>query len=263
MSAAILGAAYLYGDLGSGRAFDVLHQHALLAQAAQQVEVGALQMRRREKDFILRRDLKYRDKYEVATAGVLESLDQMTNMAAAAPVSDETSRLIDGVSEHATQFQKVVELHVRLGLDEKSGLQGALRAAVHAVETKLKEANLDELTIKMLMMRRHEKDFMLRGAEKYIGRIDKRRQEFDALLSEAALPVALKEEISALMDDYQKGFHAWAEAHLVLRSDTALLSEICMNRCWIRWTSNANVASPSKATRSRSTIAIRTAQTTC
>ena len=87
-------------------------------------------------------------------------------------LSDEIARLNNGIAEHAAQFRKVVQLHEQLGLDEKSGLQGALRAAVHEVETKLKEANLESLTIKMLMMRRHEKDFMLRGAEKYVGRIE-------------------------------------------------------------------------------------------
>ena len=55
-------------------------------------------------------------------------------------------------------------------------MQSDLRAAVHAVEEKLAEANLDALTVKMLMMRRHEKDFMLRGDEKYIANIDQRRQ---------------------------------------------------------------------------------------
>ncbi|MDJ0943703.1 MAG: methyl-accepting chemotaxis protein [Kiloniellales bacterium] len=223
---AILGAVYLYGDVSAGRAFETLHQHALLAQAAQRVEIGALQMRRREKDFILRRDLEYAEKYEEAAAGVLESLQEMRTMAVAAPVGAEVERLIGGVSEHADQFRTVVGLHEQLGLNEKSGLQGTLRAAVHAVEAKLKEANLDALTIKMLMMRRHEKDFMLRGAEKYIGRLDKRRQEFDALLAANDLPSSFKDEVSARMDDYQKGFHAWAKASLALRKETASLSEI-------------------------------------
>ncbi len=226
VSVAILGAVYLYGDISAGRAFETLHQHALLAQAAQRVEIGALQMRRREKDLILRRDLKYAEKYEAAAAGVLESLEEMKSMTVAAPVASEVERLIGGVSEHADRFQSVVRLHQRLGLDEKSGLQGALRAAVHAVEAKLEEADLEGLTIKMLMMRRHEKDFMLRGAEKYIGRIDKRRQEFDALLAATDLPIAFKKEVSTRMDDYQKGFHAWAAASLELRKETASLSEI-------------------------------------
>ncbi|WP_422368671.1 methyl-accepting chemotaxis protein [Pelagibius sp.] len=225
-SVTILAAVYLFGDFAMQGAFDAQTQHGRLAQSAQQLENGTLQMRRREKDFFLRRDLKYAEKYEQDTAKVLDSLNEMANMDVAAPIQEELTRLQDGIAAHVEQFRKVVALQERLGLDEKSGLQGTLRGAVHAVETKLKEANLQALTIKMLMMRRHEKDFMLRGAEKYIGRIDERRQEFDALLVTAPLPRAFKEEVSVLMDEYQKGFHAWAEGYLLLQSEAPVLSEI-------------------------------------
>ncbi|WP_421709740.1 methyl-accepting chemotaxis protein [Algihabitans sp.] len=225
-SVMILGAAYLFGDFTMQRAFDAQAEHGQLARSAQQVENGALQMRRREKDFLLRRDLKYADRYMQDTAKVLSSLNEMANMGVAAPIREELDRLQSGVTEHAEQLQKVVALHERLGLDEKSGLQGTLRSAVHAVETKLKDAELEALTIKMLMMRRHEKDFMLRGAEKYIGRIDERRQEFDTLLASAPLSSSFKEDVSSLMDDYQKGFHAWAEVYLLLENETPVLSQI-------------------------------------
>ena len=225
-SIAMLGAVYVVGDINIGRAFHAEREHAHLAQAAQRVESGALQMRRREKDFIIRRDMAYAEKYESAALAVLESLERMGSLPVAAPIQEEISRLNTGITDHVAQFHKVAELHQRLGLDEKSGLQGSLRGAVHAVETKLKEANLDALTVKMLMMRRHEKDFMLRGAEKYIGRIDERRKEFNALLAAAPLPFSFKEEVSALMDDYQSGFKAWAETYLALKKETAGLSDI-------------------------------------
>jgi methyl-accepting chemotaxis protein len=42
----------------------------------------------------------------------------------------------------------------------------ACSAAVHAVETQLKKYDQPRLAVLMLMMRRHEKDFILRGDEK-------------------------------------------------------------------------------------------------
>ncbi len=225
----VLGGSYLFGDFQMGQAFEAQGQNARLAQLAQQVENGTLQMRRSEKDFIIRRNEKYVGKYDKAETGVIASLDAMAEMAVAEPIREEIARLHDGIAQHAAQFHKVVELNLQLGLDEKSGLQGTLRSAVHAVETKLKESQVEALTIKMLMMRRHEKDFMLRGAEKYIGRIDERRQEFDAILAQSALPYSFKEEVSALMDDYQKGFGAWADTYLLLQKEVPLLSKIFAN----------------------------------
>ena len=60
------------------------------------------------------------------------------------------------------QFAAVVETRKRLGLNENSGLEGAMRKSVHAIEARLKDFDEPRLTVLMLMMRRHEKDFMLR-----------------------------------------------------------------------------------------------------
>ena len=62
---------------------------------------------------------------------------------------------------------------IKLGLNETLGLSGALRGAVHDIETKLKEIDDPRLTSWMLMMRRNEKDFMLRRDQKYVAEIKK------------------------------------------------------------------------------------------
>ncbi|MCR9242508.1 MAG: methyl-accepting chemotaxis protein [Rhodobiaceae bacterium] len=183
-SVLILGSTYVAGDLSTSAATADQQDNAELAQLAMSVEIGALQMRRNEKDFLLRKDMKYVERYEESALNVLDALDAMQNLPAAAEVRAEIEVIEQGITAHIGQFRAVVSLSQQLGLDENQGVQGRLRAAVQAVEEKLKEADLDVLTVKMLMMRRHEKDFMLRGAEKYVGRIDERRAEFDVLLAD-------------------------------------------------------------------------------
>lgn len=111
----------------------------------------------------------------------------------------------------------------RLGLTENQGLEGALREAVHALETRLAELDkqaignsqmaVDQLAIKMLMMRRHEKDFMLRGeAPEYIGRINERRKEFESLLSSAPFFNADKEALQGQLATYVTKVTEYAEA---------------------------------------------------
>ncbi|MDF1848653.1 MAG: methyl-accepting chemotaxis protein [Parvibaculaceae bacterium] len=190
VSVAILGTAYVIGDVSIRAASADREQNSQLAQLSMSVEIGTLQMRRNEKDFLLRRDMKYVERYEASALNVLDALQGMKNLAAASELNAEIETIEQGVSAHMGQFRSVVSLTQQLGLDENQGVQGALRAAVQAVEAKLREADLAELTVKMLMMRRHEKDFMLRGAEKYIGRIDDRRAEFDVLLQELDQPQA-------------------------------------------------------------------------
>lgn len=71
------------------------------------------------------------------------------------------------ISSYATRFSNVVAAQKLVGFNENDGLQGKLRAAVHSVESKLKAFDQPRLAVLMLMMRRHEKDFMLRGDDKY------------------------------------------------------------------------------------------------
>ena len=225
-AALVLSAAFLVGDLRVGDASARQSVFAEKAALAKEVEIGALDMRRREKDFLMRRDMAYAEKYDGAVDRVLGRLDAMKAMPTTQEGAAALDRLTAGIRAHREKFATVVALQQEIGLDEKSGLQGNLRAAVHAVEKRLAEAELDALTVKMLMMRRHEKDFMLRGAEKYIGRIDTRRTEFDALLAAAELDPGYKRDVSRLMDTYQASFKSWASQWLVLQTEIAALSDI-------------------------------------
>ncbi len=221
-----LGATSFVGDrLLSGFIADNEAATAL-GRTASAVEAGALQMRRREKDFLLRKDVAYAEKYEADFGRVMEGLQRLAAHPLSAPLQADLEALLALTPQHREHFQSVVVLHQEMGLSEKEGLKGSLRKAVHAVEEKLKEANLDPLTVKMLMMRRHEKDYMLRGAPKYIERIDKRRGEFDALLAETSLAPADRAAITELMDAYVAGFKAWAETDGRARAETKRLSEI-------------------------------------
>ncbi|MEP3428960.1 MAG: methyl-accepting chemotaxis protein [Roseibium sp.] len=221
-----LMSTYWFGETKVNAAIDMEVQGVKLLQLSRQVEVGALQIRRREKDFFLRLDKKYLDKYRADHASVSSALSKMQNLEIASQISGEVQRLKTGTDLHSAHFAKIVELYEKLGFNENLGLQGKLRAAVHAVEKKLGEYNADKLTVKMLMMRRHEKDFMLRAKEKYIVRIDERRAEFSALMKASDIPVAEQKEITALLDDYHSRFKAYANASLELNQEKPVLSKI-------------------------------------
>ncbi len=222
----VLAGVFLYGNRLTSAALDQQAEYMRLSDLAHKVEIGTLQMRRREKDFLLRRDLKYVDKYKNDAASVEQTLAEIGALSIAGAVGEKTERLLNDIARHRNQFMAVVQMMQAIGLNEKSGLQGELRGAVHQVEKRLKAADHKELTVKMLMMRRHEKDFMLRGAEKYIGRIDKRRKEFGSILAQSDFTPAEKAEITRLIDNYQKRFNAYAATSQDLRAQTKMLSAI-------------------------------------
>ncbi|XYK80860.1 MAG: methyl-accepting chemotaxis protein [Labrenzia sp.] len=221
-----LGAIYSIGRLNMSTSLENRSQYSKLYETVQTVEIGALQMRRSEKDFFLRRDAEYVDKYDVAVNNVVSALDTMAGIPASMKVLSSIRRLQKGVAAHRAQFHKVSEMEQTLGLNEETGLQGDLRRAVHKVEERLRDAGLDALTVKMLMMRRHEKDFMLRGDEKYIKRVGQRGTEFAQMLEEADLPPVITQELNDLMMAYQDGFQLYAETAWLLQPEIKKLSSI-------------------------------------
>ena len=78
----------------------------------------------------------------------------------------------------------------------------------------------------MLMMRRHEKDFMLRGDEKYGDELTKRVGEFLTELAKADLPDDAKVEIKKLIDSYKSSFLAFMAGQSTLTEEAEDLAQI-------------------------------------
>ncbi|WP_051332543.1 methyl-accepting chemotaxis protein [Cucumibacter marinus] len=112
-----------------------------------------------------------------------------------------------------------------VGLDENLGLQGELRAAVHAIEEELDASMgsaiaLNPVKIQMLTLRRHEKDFIMRGRKIYENRFDDAVEEFRAAFKKAFFGADVEERMFGYLDTYQKAFHAYADGAAAY--DTAL-----------------------------------------
>jgi methyl-accepting chemotaxis protein len=224
--AVVLGGVYLLGDRASSASLARRDAFEVIADKADALKVGTLEMRRREKDFLLRKDLSYAKAYQAEAEQVSAALADLQSLPSAAPIGQALTKLAQDLGETRKQFDRVVEMNTTLGLTETEGLEGQLRKAVHAVEKEINAAGLDALTVKMLMMRRHEKDFMMRGGDKYIKSVDERRAEFDALLAQTSLDAATKAKLSSEMDAYQSSFRDYAKTAEVLGSEAGRLSEL-------------------------------------
>jgi methyl-accepting chemotaxis protein len=200
-----------------------------LALEAQQAEVEILTLRRHEKDFLARLDPKYITGFQQTQASLISRADQMAiELEKQGLDSTPAEDLGFYVSDYAIFFSDIYALQKEIGLTPTDGLYGALRASVHNIEERLNTFNEDTLLKHMLMLRRHEKDFMLRLDLKYISRFNDQIQTFKAALNDSFLPAGTQAEISGLLDNYQADFLALAEAYQQkgLDSDSGLLGEM-------------------------------------
>ncbi len=101
-----------------------------------QLLAGMLQLRRNEKDFMLRRDTKYVAKL----SGNLDKL--LATVEGSSYSTEQRANLTKALTQYKKDFMKLVELEKKLGLNSKSGLLGELRGTIHQTEELLEQAVL-------------------------------------------------------------------------------------------------------------------------
>ena len=129
------------------------------------------------------------------------------------------SELNSIIEQYNTDFANVVELQRKIGLNPKDAAYGNLRAAVHQVETLLKQRSNYKLLADMLQLRRNEKDFMLRLDKKYLTRFNDNIDSFKASIKSSDEDTGYQSELLSLLDIYQREFSALVSAQEKLGLD--------------------------------------------
>ena len=198
----------------------------------QGININILQSRRREKDFIARKKVKYVEKLNQEMVEIKErlthlsaiekELNNQTGLEAAATITEK-------VDLYHQTFNKLVKEMQNMGLDSKSGLQGQFRNIIHTIEEKLD--SLEETTImlpetitEMLRLRRHEKDYLLRGSDKYIKEVSNQLVMLKMMASLLSISETDKKEISLNCDKYGKLFHELVTANNAVAKEKKILS---------------------------------------
>ncbi|MDI1265798.1 MAG: HAMP domain-containing methyl-accepting chemotaxis protein [bacterium] len=224
----LIGAIHLYGERAIAVFRDAADNARNIAELNRKIEVELLEGRRAEKDFLLRNDIRKAGSQVEISKAVATDIDIMRGKVAAIGKAD-LARQIDAMNaslkKYQTHFAAVVEQKRQLGLDEKSGLEGRLRASVHDIESRVDKLAEPMLLVTMLTMRRHEKDFMLRRDPKYGEDMKKRNGEFIAGVDRADIPAAAKAELKQKLADYQRDFQAWMGQALALAAELKAMSE--------------------------------------
>jgi methyl-accepting chemotaxis protein len=193
------------------------------------IQMDMLELRRDEKDFLARKDMKYNERFGVHLGGLDGDFSHLEELLSGLEISSqEVVSLHQTSKSYGSTFEKIVGLQNKIGLTSTTGLYGALRKAVHDVESVLKTHANFELLSNLLMLRRAEKDFMLRRMTKYIDKFDKSFTVINETLSRTYLPGDAASEADRLLNIYRSDFKALfkAESELGLTHKDGLLGEL-------------------------------------
>lgn len=221
------GAIYEIGSLSQDASRSVASRARAIADLNKQLSIEMLEARRNEKNFQQRRNESYAKAHAELVGPINRDFDEVERLMSAADMgalSDKTKQAQEGFKRYTVDFTALVAAETRLGLNETLGLSGSLRAAVHDIEAKLAEVDDPRTTSWMLMMRQHEKDFMLRRDPKYVAEVKKAAAEFSKAIEVVAVPTAVMNDITAKLQKYLSEFAAWAEsAQQIAALDTSMM----------------------------------------
>jgi methyl-accepting chemotaxis protein len=222
------GAIYQVGSWSQHSSRVVAVEGRAISSLNKQISIEMLEARRAEKDFQLRRNESYVKHHSELSAGIDRDLEKLKSLARSSGVNaviEKIDIVQRGFANYVKIFAGLAQAEIKLGLNEKLGLTGSLRAAVHDIESRLKAIDDPRLTSSMLMLRRHEKDFMLRRDAKYVAELKKTAAEFSKSLANAGVEPAIKAEIASKLEKYQADFSAWAAGALEVASYGAAMSK--------------------------------------
>ncbi|MCK5679194.1 methyl-accepting chemotaxis protein, partial [bacterium] len=197
------------------------------------VNIGILQCRRSEKDFIARKKLKYSDKVNSEIAMLHKELGDLKKIEDT-DVNQKSDKVSGAISIALNRYQQTFSILVASmkaqGLDSKSGFQGQFRDSVHTIEDELNKlagdsSIFDKSKNQMLMLRRHEKDYLLRGSDKYVKKVN---AQISSLIEAFSRVVILSEEqinnLKQYSHTYKKLFHQLVESNKEIQKNKKALS---------------------------------------
>ncbi len=113
---------------------------------------------------------KYRDSSSVAQFN--NKLNTIDNILLDYRDDNTISSFLLKKKDYKKTFESYLAIMSKRGLDEESGVEGQFRKSVHELESKIKEIDSKDMLIYMLQARRSEKDYLMRGKDKYVKKVN-------------------------------------------------------------------------------------------
>lgn len=198
-------------------------QHDIsIAKDIGSVESLVLQLRRDEKDFLARKDLKYSKKFDSHMNALKKNVTALESDFTSIGLSiPEFLTMRNVLIQYDNSYKKLVKLQQRIGLHPKDGLYGELRNAVKNIEELIGKDDFLILS-EMLQLRRNEKDFMLRLDDKYVDRHQANSAILASSVQESNFTDQKKQQILELLSTYQQAFLALVNEQKVLGYDAKM-----------------------------------------
>jgi methyl-accepting chemotaxis protein len=153
---------------GMGRMADETRQYARqqrqVITLVTEVDMGLLEARRHEKNFILRHDEASQNEHAQAVTAMEHALDELQGALPAAETERRAmaAQVKEGVDSYVASFRAMVEAQQLMGLTDADGALGRMNGAGSQLESLLKSLDEPPLMARLLELRRLEGPALLK-----------------------------------------------------------------------------------------------------
>jgi methyl-accepting chemotaxis protein len=168
----------------------LLHNEISIESIADGVNISLLQLRQREKDFLLRNNLKHVELHQQEWYGFRNEIELLQEVAYKNPhlaISEHIKVLFESSEKYELNFTRLVRVKEKIGLNSRTGLQGDFTQAAHLLSSALAEYDITNLYQQYLLLRRWEKDFVRTQDDKYMQRLSATLLKYESMLSISTL----------------------------------------------------------------------------
>jgi len=164
------------------------------------LKVDLLQARRAEKDFLLRGEKKYADRLHSVLSSFRRDLD------GSSLDSDLKRQLGKEIADYEAAFDRMAG--VRKGRSIRDASLGVFRDSAHQIEKTLNANWIPGVMADYLLLRRHEKDYLLRTAPKYVTKLDRVAERIREKINASGISKNDQGRLLESLNLYKKDFHA-------------------------------------------------------
>ncbi|MGX5913487.1 methyl-accepting chemotaxis protein [Aliidiomarina sp. Khilg15.8] len=177
-------------------------QQESLARAevlAERLSTSMLTLRREEKSFLMRQEPRYLDTFETTASSLLQEAEELRQILVSHGMRTLLVEQFErNIEDYRDSFESVVAATTRSGLTRDDGLQGQMRELAYVLEDVV---TTPEQQVRLLTLRRHEKDFIMRQDLTYQERFNQTVDDWRAS----------DRNISNALQAYQAAFNAYVD----------------------------------------------------
>ena len=213
----LLVGAYFYNSLNKMQELSQLENNLV------KIETYQKSLSNDTQNFLARKELKYFKSYQTKIQELGTLFAKVSDILKTYNI-DHTllEQAMFLMSQSYAKFTEIVSIQQEIGLNKYEGAYRLLESNVHAIENIVKKKS-PEQQVELLMLRRHEKDFLLRRDLKYVKKWDTAFKKFKNAITDDAL---LK-----YVNGYKKSFYALVDGYkkIGLTENDAILKDLNIN----------------------------------